>query len=92
MPRRDERMLVGVRTIALVVMVMVNVANAGHGHGGGGHSSSSAHSVRGYSTKRGTYVAPHRQTNADHTQRNNWSTKGNVNPDTGRVGTKRATR
>lgn len=51
------------------------------------------HQVRGY-TKRstGTYVAPHRQTNPDRTQHNNWSTKGNTNPYTGKRGTKTATR
>jgi hypothetical protein len=53
-------------------------------------SSSASHAVRGYTTKRGTYVAPHRQTDADHTQRNNYSTKGNVNPSNGKVGTKYA--
>jgi hypothetical protein len=54
-------------------------------------SSSSSHAVRGYTTQRGTYVAPRRQTNPDHTQRNNYSTKGNVNPSTGKTGTKSAT-
>jgi hypothetical protein len=55
-------------------------------------SSSNSHAVRGYTTKRGTYVAPHRQTDPDHTQRNNYSTKGNVNPWTGKAGTRNATR
>ncbi len=54
-------------------------------------SSSSSHAVRGYTTQRGTYVAPHRQTNPDHTQRNHYSTKGNVNPWTGKTGTRKAT-
>jgi hypothetical protein len=36
-------------------------------------------------------VAPHRQTDPDHTQRNNYSTKGNKNPTTGKAGTKTAT-
>lgn len=79
-----------------------------HGGGGGSHSSrghsgghsgmtgtgssSDSHAVRGYTTKRGTYVAPHRQTNPDHTQRNNYSTRGNVNPWTGKAGTRNATR
>ena len=48
-----------------------------------------SHSVKGYTTKRGTYVQPHRQTNPDHTRLNNWSTKGNVNPYTGKPGTKK---
>jgi hypothetical protein len=54
-------------------------------------SSSSSHAVRGYTKKNGTQVAPHRQTNPDHTQLNNYSTKGNVNPSTGKTGKKPAT-
>ena len=68
-----------------------------HSAGGRSHiaatgtgSSHSSHAVKGYTTKRGTYVAPHRQSNSDGTQRNNWSTKGNTNPSTGRAGTKTA--
>jgi hypothetical protein len=48
----------------------------------------SSHPVRSYTKKSGTYVAPHRQTNPDKTQRNNYSAKGNVNPYTGKPGTK----
>ena len=48
----------------------------------------SSHSVRGYTRKDGTYVAPHRATNPNSTMMDNWSTKGNVNPDTGKAGTK----
>ncbi len=61
------------------------------GHSGGSHTSRSgtgAHSVRGYVRKDGKYVAPHRQTNPNKTKRDNWSTKGNTNPDTGKPGTK----
>jgi hypothetical protein len=44
--------------------------------------------VRGYTTRRGTYIAPSHRTSPDHTRANNWSSRGNVNPYTGRVGTK----
>ena len=44
--------------------------------------------VRSYTRRNGTYVQSHRRTNADRTQRNNWSTKGNINPYTGKKGTK----
>jgi len=69
------------------------VSHASRGTSGtsGTGSSSSSHAVRGYTTQRGTSVAPHRQSNPDHTQRNNYSTKGNVNPSTGKTGTKSAT-
>lgn len=51
-------------------------------------SSGGAHTVSGHVTKNGTYVAPHRQTNPNDTKHDNWSSKGNVNPDTGKAGTK----
>lgn len=67
----------------------------GGSHSGGSHSSDSAHAstasahdVKGYTKKDGTQVVQHRQTNPDATKDNNWSTKGNVNPDTGKAGTK----
>jgi hypothetical protein len=46
--------------------------------------------VHGYSKRNGSYVSPHRRTDSNHTQRDNWSTKGNINPDTGKKGTKNA--
>jgi hypothetical protein len=49
-------------------------------------SSSSSHSVKGHFKKDGTYVAPHRATNPDGRFTNNYSTKGNVNPYTGKDG------
>lgn len=46
------------------------------------------HPVRGHVTKKGTYVAPHRQTNPNQTQRDNWSSKEKINPYTGKPGKK----
>jgi hypothetical protein len=45
--------------------------------------------VRGHVTKKGKYVAPSHRTSPDHTQRNNYSAKGNVNPYSGKKGTKK---
>jgi len=42
----------------------------------------------GYVTKRGTYVQPHYQTAPNQTKVDNWSSKPNVNPFTGKPGTK----
>jgi len=56
---------------------------AASGGGGGG-----SHNVNGHFKKNGTYVAPHRSTNPNHTQRDNWSSKPNVNPYNGKQGTK----
>lgn len=42
---------------------------------------------RGYVTRNGVHVPPSRQTRPDASKLNNWSTRGNVNPHTGRAGT-----
>ena len=44
--------------------------------------------VHGYSKKSGTYVAPHYRSSPNHSRSDNWSTKGNVNPYTGKKGYK----
>jgi hypothetical protein len=44
--------------------------------------------VHGYSKRSGTYVMPHYRTNPNHSRYDNWSTKGNVNPYTGKKGYK----
>ena len=56
-----------------------------YGYGTGSKSSST--SVSGYTKKNGTYVAPARRSTPDSTTRNNWSTKPNTNPYTGKQGT-----
>lgn len=45
------------------------------------------HAVKGHITKDGTYVAPHRATNPNGTKADNYSSKPNVNPYTGKAGT-----
>ncbi len=47
-----------------------------------------SHAVRGHVRKDGTYVQPHRVTNQNRTQRDNWSSKPNVNPYNGKPGSK----
>lgn len=44
-------------------------------------------SVSGYYRSNGTYVQPHQRTMPNHTINDNYSTKGNINPYTGKVGT-----
>lgn len=53
-------------------------------------SNSNSHPVQGYTTSSGTYVPPHEQTNPNGTQRDNYGTRGNVNPYSGAVGTRGA--
>jgi hypothetical protein len=47
--------------------------------------------VHGYTKKNGTVVQPYYRSHENGTQRDNFSTKGNVNPYTGKIGTKQAT-
>ena len=43
---------------------------------------------RGHYRENGSYVQPHYRTNSNNTRLDNYSTRGNVNPYNGRVGTK----
>jgi len=53
-------------------------------------SNSDVH-VHGYTRKNGTVVRPYTRTAENGTQRDNFSTKGNINPYTGKRGTKKPT-
>lgn len=44
--------------------------------------------VQGHYRKDGTYVQPHYRSDANSTTYDNYSTQGNVNPYTGKAGTK----
>lgn len=44
--------------------------------------------VNGYMKSNGTYVSGHYRSDPDSTTDNNWSTRGNVNPYTGKIGTR----
>ena len=44
--------------------------------------------VNGYTKSNGTYVSGHYRSSPDNTTLNNYSTKGNTNPFTGKAGTK----
>lgn len=47
--------------------------------------------VNGYYKKNGTYVQPYYRSNPNSTKLDNYSTKGNINPYTGKIGTKNPT-
>lgn len=57
------------------------------GHAGTG-SKASHERVSGYAKKNGTHVDSYNRSTRDSTKNNNWSTRGNRNPDTGKMGTK----
>lgn len=78
--------------------------HGGGGHYSGGHSGTSHLSytsgsgtgaksqkehVKGYTRKDGKQVKAHDRSTKDGTKNNNWSTKGNRNPETGKAGTKK---
>lgn len=54
--------------------------------------SRSDEKVKTYRKKSGTIVYSHKRTNKDNTDRNNYSTKPNYNPYTGKKGTKKPKR
>lgn len=66
----------------VVFGVVAAFAAAGAAEAGGSHR------VRGYVKSNGTYVAPARATNPNRTKVDNWTSKPNVNPYTGKAGTK----
>lgn len=49
-------------------------------------------SVQGYYRRDGTYIAPHKRSAANRTETDNWSTRGNKNPFTGKSGSNKARR
>jgi hypothetical protein len=61
--------------LALTLMLTASVASA------------QVH-VSGYTKKDGTYVAPHQRSTPNDMTLDNYSTKGNINPYTGKLGTK----
>ena len=75
---------------ALLLTTPLDVGAKGGGRGGGSKSTGPVR-VKPYTRKDGTQVQGHRRTAPDSTRGNNWSTRGNVNPDTGKAGTRSET-
>jgi hypothetical protein len=71
--------------VALTAVLLAPAANA-QGYGTG--SNPTTHATSGYIRSNGTYVAPHAATNPNTTQRDNFGTSGNYNPNTGSFGTR----
>lgn len=78
------------RTMLVLPLLLIATALAqdAFARGGGGHGGNV--SVRGYTRSDGTYVAPHMRSAPDGNFSNNWSTRGNTNPYTGKEGTRDA--
>lgn len=65
-----------IMAVLLITMAVTNIAKADV-------------YVRGHYRSNGSYVQPHYRSNPDGIRSNNWSARGNVNPYTGKVGTRR---
>jgi hypothetical protein len=74
--------------ISLALFIPPVFAKQSSSDGYKSNGSSKSNNVRGYTKKDGTYVAPHNRTNPNNTQRDNWTSKPNQNPYTGKDGTK----
>jgi hypothetical protein len=101
---KKSLVVVGTLFVSLVLLTSpADAKGRGGGHGSRGGHSSSGHSslghvgtgskvsherVSGYTKKNGTHVTTYKRSTRDGTKNNNWSTKGNRNPDTGKMGTK----
>lgn len=73
--------------VAVCIISIGAIARTGS-HSGSGHVNPANHSIKGHTTKDGKYVAPSHATNPNGTKTDNYSQKGNVNPYTGKEGTK----
>ena len=94
--------VVGSRVVAVLLLVgalslgLATIADAGRGGGSrrgsstgpGTGSNPRSHSVRPHIRKDGVYVPGHRRSNPNRKPRDNWTTKPNVNPYTGKQGTR----
>jgi hypothetical protein len=78
------------KSIALVAAFLAastGLSFAQYGGYGTG-SNSQSHYTQGHSNSNGSYTQPHYQTNPNSTTSDNYGTRGNVNPYTGRSGTR----
>lgn len=85
-------MLLRMVTAALILCGSTAAFAQNYGYGGGSSSFRGYNSgpvrVDPYVNSNGTYVQGHYRSAPDGNRYNNWSTQGNVNPYTGKSGTK----
>jgi hypothetical protein len=85
--------------LAAIISICLSIptvsARGGGGHGfssysssGRSHSYTGDHYTRGYVRRDGSYVGGYHATNPNGTRNDNYSTRGNINPYTGKWGTK----
>jgi hypothetical protein len=71
---------------SVAVLATVCAASAQPLYGTG--SNPNSHTISPYTTQSGTYHPPAQATNPNPAQSDNYSTRGNVNPYTGAIGTR----
>ena len=81
---------IAIVTISILLSTSA-LARGSYYHLSGTGSSSSHSSVGSYTKSNGTHVNSYERTGRNSTQLDNYSTKGNSNPYTGKTGTKYAT-
>ena len=91
--RNFGKWLYGLGLVAGILLVTGEVEARGGGSRGrsfgpGFGSNPRSHAVRPYIRKDGRFVPPHRQSNPNREWRDNWSTNPNVNPYTGKEGSR----
>ncbi len=72
--------------MAICASLIASASAQGYGYGTG--SNPYSHPTQGYTNQYGTYVQPHYQTNPNGTQYDNYGSRGNYNPYTGKTGTR----
>ncbi|TCU75255.1 hypothetical protein EDE08_103475 [Bradyrhizobium sp. R2.2-H] len=74
------------KTIALVFALALAATTAEAQYNSGTGSNPNSHTTSGYTRSNGTYVQPYTATNPNSTQRDNYGTSGNYNPNNGTFG------
>ena len=95
-----KRMIIALLSLSLILPVYAKGSrssgksysskSSGRSAKSSGHVNPRSTQVRSYTKKDGTRVQAHRRTTQNSTKRDNYSTRGNVNPHTGKAGTKSA--
>ena len=93
---RPTKLLMVMGLVLWITTLSVESFARGGGGRGGSHGSSNNRGghvgVKPYTKRDGTRVVPHHRTAPNSTQRDNFSSKPNVNPYTGAPGTKEPSR
>lgn len=72
----------------LALAVFIASAGVAQAQYSGTGSNPNNHGVSGHTRSSGTYVQPYTATNPNGTQRDNYGTSGNYNPNNGHFGTR----